>query len=93
MRKQLKSLIPEQVKAWWSRQIIERSLREKGVPQLSKKFAEQYGLTVRRGPFEGLSFPQEATDRHLVSCLIGCAERELHHVFEDIKTGGITRRL
>jgi len=88
IRKQLKALIPERIKAWRSRRIIERSLREKGVPQLSKKFVEQYGYTVRRGPFEGLSFPEEAANRHLVSYLIGSAECELHDVFEEITTTG-----
>lgn len=61
---------------------IEQRLRIRRSPirRIVRAFVRKYGLTVRRGPFEGMRFPESAKSRvkHLVPFLTGSYENELH---------------
>jgi hypothetical protein len=52
----------------------------------TKAFAEKFGLTVRRGPFSGLRYPEASVGRVplLVQRLLGSYEAELHEVIEEL---------
>jgi hypothetical protein len=54
---------------------------------VAHRFVYEYGLTVRAGPFAGLTFVERAVySPHLADCLtaklLGCFERELHPAIE-----------
>jgi hypothetical protein len=54
------------------------------VAELNRRFAARHGLAVRRGPFEGLVYPQSLIDAGgLVAKLVGSYELELHHVMDE----------
>jgi predicted O-methyltransferase YrrM len=48
--------------------------------RVTRRYVRRFGLTVRRGPFQGLEFPKEVVGRNpfLTSKLIGSYEAELH---------------
>lgn len=55
-------------------------LRRSPISRINRAFARHNGLTVRRGPFAGMRFPESARTRikHLVPFLTGSYEHELH---------------
>jgi hypothetical protein len=56
----------------------------KRVGELSRRFAAHHGLVVRRGPFEGLVYPESMLDAdYLVSKIVGSYELEVHRVIEE----------
>lgn len=58
----------------YARRVLERD----GVHALSSKFIEAHGLVVRRGPFRGMRYQDQAVGSVLIPKLIGCYEHELH---------------
>lgn len=66
---------------WWT--------RVNPVGRLTRQHVSRYGLTVRRGPFEGLRYPAAAVARtaFLIPKLVGTYERQLHDVFEGAGAG------
>jgi hypothetical protein len=55
-----------------------------GVRASSGDYVTRHGLTVRRGPFEGLVYPESLKDADfLVSKLVGAYEQELHGIMRE----------
>jgi hypothetical protein len=53
------------------------------VTELNRRFAARHGLVVRRGPFQGLLYPESLLDAgYVVAKIVGCYELELHRVIE-----------
>ena len=62
---------------------------------VSRRVADEFGLTVRSGPFAGLRFVDAAVGApHLADCLpaklIGCYEQELHASLERLLGSGVS---
>lgn len=56
----------------------------KRVRELNRRFAVHHGLVVRRGPFEGLVYPESLVDAgDLVAKIVGSYELELHRVIDE----------
>src|SRR3954469_4653448 len=53
------------------------------VRALTREFQRGHGLTVQRGPFAGLTYPESLTDADfLVPKLLGIYEQEVHDAIE-----------
>ena len=54
--------------------------------EMTRAYVEQHGLTVRRGPLEGLTYPLDLVGKvdALVPKLIGSYEAELHESLEEL---------
>ena len=60
-------------------------LKEEGLLQISRRFYERYGNAVRRGPFQGLKYPEAALlSRHGTPRLLGTYELEIQPVLADV---------
>ena len=59
-------------------------LRRSPITRINRAFVRSNGLTVRRGPFAGMVFPDSVRRRikHLVPFLTGSYEQELHEPLE-----------
>ena len=60
---------------------------------VARRVADELGLTVRSGPFEGLRYVERAVGApHLADCLpaklLGSYEQELHHAIESLLQAG-----
>jgi hypothetical protein len=76
-------VVPERLKrrheAWSTARFRERA------NQLGGRYAAEHGLTVKRGPFAGLRYPEEflGGSSDIVAKLVGLYELELRGVFEN----------
>jgi predicted RNA methylase len=84
----IKSLIPSrywihlQARRAWNHQL--QWLRAEGLLDLSKRFLESNGASVRHGPFAGMRYPVSSIlNRHSVPFLLGSYESELHAVIDE----------
>jgi hypothetical protein len=61
--------------------------------RVTRRYVRRFGLTVRRGPFQGLQFPPEVVGRNpfLTPKLIGSFEAELHPWLERLAEKRFTR--
>jgi hypothetical protein len=59
--------------------------------EMTRAYVERHGLTVRRGPFQGLTYPADLVGRvdALVPKLIGSYEAELHPALERLQTRSV----
>jgi hypothetical protein len=83
----IKSVVP--CRHWTTLQSVRgrshqlRWLKERGVVDIAKRFADVNGLAVLHGPFAGMRYPLKSVlTRHSVPMLLGSYERELHGIVE-----------
>jgi len=73
----------ERMRAISSRRYQVKLFKRLGLVRAAGKFVNEYGSTVRNGPFKGLVYPREAAlNRHIIPKLLGTYEQELHGVLE-----------
>jgi hypothetical protein len=59
--------------------------------EMTRAYVERHGLTVRRGPFQGLTYPPDLVGRvdALVPKLVGSYEAELHPALERLPAANV----
>jgi hypothetical protein len=71
--------------SWRSQRLIMKSERESGRLAISKLYCERFGPVVRRGPFQGMRYPNSTLQtRNLIPKLTGSYEDELSDWMEEI---------
>jgi hypothetical protein len=63
-------------------------MEEHGMPALTAKWVERYGLQVRAGPFAGMKFLAESAGSMLIPKLLGSYESELHSIIGELLERG-----
>src|SRR5688500_985732 len=63
--------------------------RRRPIAGPTRRFAKRHGLSVRRGPFHGMTYPESAVGlaEQLVPKLLGSYECELHGALEQVIQG------
>ncbi len=68
-----------------SRRFQLRGIKESGLLDVTTRYIERYGSTVRYGPFAGTIYPMDAALSHQsIPKLLGTYEQELHHIINII---------
>jgi hypothetical protein len=68
-----------------SRRFQLRGLKNSGLIEITTRYIERYGSTVRYGPFAGTIYPLEAALSHnSIPKLLGTYEQELHYTIRNI---------
>jgi hypothetical protein len=81
----LPTVVYERQMAARSRRFQLRGLKDSGLSDVTTRYIERYGSTVRYGPFAGTIYPLEAAlCRHSIPKLLGTYEQELHRIISII---------
>jgi len=88
LKKCLGSVLPAAVwttlQAVRSRRFIQRVERRIGLENLNRRYEQEHGRVVRRGPFQGMEYTSLTTHRHITQRLLGVYECELGQIVDEI---------